>query len=267
MNAAIVIARRELLSQHLAPGGAVVAAAFCLLGGLVHFVVGPQLAGQGFAPGRPASLSLFFEASLWLVFLVAPAASMRAFSDEIRLGTLETLFTAPVRDVEIVLGKFLGAIAFLAILLAPTLLFTIPLELHGRPDWGAIAAGYAGLLLVGAACAASGLFASSLTTSPVVAYLLTLFLWMFLVAATIGLPILGGIATGLAGTPDVAPAARRLLGAVESVGAVAGEVNPIARVRGFVTGLVDSFSVAYLALLAGFFLAATAEVLAIRRSA
>lgn len=267
MSGALVIALRELRSQHLAPGGAVVVAAFCLLGGLVHFVVGPQLAGQGFAPGRPASLSLFFEAALWLMFLVAPAASMRAFSEEIRLGTLETLFTAPVRDAGIVLGKFLGALGFIAVLLLPTLLFALPIELHGRPDWGAIAAGYFGLLLVGAACSASGLLASSLTTSPVVAYLLTVFLWMLLVAATIGLPVLGGVATGLAGMPDTGPEARRLLEIVARVGAVAGEANPIARVRGFVTGLVDTFSVAYLAATTLFFLVATGQVLAIRRSA
>jgi ABC-2 type transport system permease protein len=84
-------------------------------------------------------------------------------------GTIETLMTAPLKDTEVVLGKFLGALGFFGVLLSPTLLYVVLLSAFGKLDLGPVFSGYLGMILVGALFVAIGLFCSSLTKSQVVA--------------------------------------------------------------------------------------------------
>jgi ABC-2 type transport system permease protein len=97
---------------------------------------------------------------------------MRAISDEYRTGTIETLMTAPVGDWHLVLGKYFASLLFYVIMLAPTLVYLVLMEVYGGPDWGASMASYLGLLLIGVTFTAFGVFASSLTSNQVVAWIL-----------------------------------------------------------------------------------------------
>ena len=108
-----------------------------------------------------------------LVFLFfVPAVTMRLLAEEKKSGTLELLTTKPVRDVEIVMGKFLAAWTLLGATLAPTLVYLVTLMLLGAPDLGPVVSGYLGLMLTGGVYIAIGIFASSLTENQIVAFLI-----------------------------------------------------------------------------------------------
>ena len=123
--------------------------------------------------------SFFSQAPLFLAFF-APAITMGLFAEEKRMGTLELLMTMPLRDVEIVLGKFLAAVSLLAVVFLMTLSYPITLSLLGDLDWGAVASGYIGLLLLGGTYSAIGLMASSWTRDQVVSILVAFSICFFL---------------------------------------------------------------------------------------
>jgi ABC-2 type transport system permease protein len=133
-----------------------------------------------------SSLFLANIASMQVVFGLVPAAflffvpaiTMRLVAEERKSGTLELLTTKPVRDVEIVLGKFLAAWTLLAVTLLPTLAYCITLMMLGDLDLGPVITGYVGLLLMGAVYIGIGIFASSLTENQIVALVLS-FLMVF----------------------------------------------------------------------------------------
>lgn len=181
------IAWRELLSYFRTPLGWTLLTLF-LLGQGYSFYLFVELMAQPLAPpGTP--LRLFFGGTLlyWLfVILLVALTTMRLLAEERRSGTLEPLLTAPVRPVAIVLGKYLGAMAFYTALWLPTgvyVLLTVWLAEVGTLDWGPVAAAYLGTLAVGAAAIAVGLLCSALTAQPLVAALLcstVLALWVLL---------------------------------------------------------------------------------------
>jgi ABC-2 type transport system permease protein len=123
--------------------------------------------------------SFFGQAPLFLAFF-APAITMGLFAEEKRSGTLELLMTMPISDFEIVMGKFLAAVSLLAVVFLMTLVYPYSLSLLGDLDWGAVRAGYVGLLLLGAAYSAIGLMASSWTKDQVVAILVAFSICFFL---------------------------------------------------------------------------------------
>lgn len=123
--------------------------------------------------------SFFDQAPLFLAFF-APAITMGLFAEEKRSGTLELLMTMPVSDFEIVAGKFLAAVGLLTVVFAMTLVYPYSLSLLGDLDWGAVWAGYAGLMLLGASYAAIGLMASSWTQDQVVSILVAFSICFFL---------------------------------------------------------------------------------------
>jgi ABC-2 type transport system permease protein len=107
-------------------------------------------------------------ASFFLVFL-APILTMRLLAEEQKLGTMELLLTAPVRDWEVVVGKYLAALLTLAVIIAATWYYTFLLYWFGDPDTGPMLSAYLGLLLLGAATLAGGVMASSFTSNQIVA--------------------------------------------------------------------------------------------------
>jgi len=130
-----------------------------------------------------STLSTVFEVVPWIYLGFIPAITMRLLAEEKKSGTIELLTTKPIRDVEIVLGKFLAAWTLLAAALLPTLLYLITLVALGQIDLGPVMTGYLGLLLMGGVFVAIGLFASSLTENQIVAFIVTLLivLAMFLI--------------------------------------------------------------------------------------
>jgi ABC-2 type transport system permease protein len=164
MRNAWIVAKRELYAYVTSPIAYGVAAAFLLLCGL--FFVG------GMAQFQDANLqSLFASLSIVLLF-VAPLLTMRLLAREQDQGTIELLLTAPLRDWEVVLGKFMASYLFYLAMIAITGLYVPIVLAYGTPDLGVIGAGYLGLALLGAALLALGLFTSSLTRNQIVAAVL-----------------------------------------------------------------------------------------------
>ncbi len=170
MKHTLTIAFRELNSLFRLPAGWVVLALYVFLCAVVFAI-------SCLKPGEPATLRPFFVLSGWLLLPVIPAVSMRLMSEELRSGTIESLVTAPVTDVAIILGKFLGAGLFLMAMLVPTVVFPVVLFLvsNPTPDVGPVLAGYASLILQGLLYLAIGVVASTLTSNQTLAFLATLF--------------------------------------------------------------------------------------------
>ena len=104
-----------------------------------------------------------------IILLFLPLLTMRLMAEEKKLGTWELLLTAPVRDTEVVLGKFLGTLGIMVVMLAFTLYYPLLLLIFGDPDIGPIITSYVGLFLLGSAALSVGIFASSLSSNQIVA--------------------------------------------------------------------------------------------------
>lgn len=175
MRAAWAIYKRELIGAYCSPLAYVVLVSFLLFNGVVFYFFLKLAASQPGATSR-GPLQMFFGSTILSVLTLlvfCPALTMRSFAEERRSRTLETLLTAPVRDVEVVAGKYLGALTVYASLWAPTMLYALVVRRYGPVDYGALAASYAGVLLVGAAFIALGVLMSALTRSQVTAFVLS----------------------------------------------------------------------------------------------
>ena len=176
MRNVFYIAKRELGAYFASPIAYVISAIYlAVIGGLFGIIL---------YYSREATLRYVFLHSVSLLFLVlvTQVLTMRLLADERRLGTLELLLTAPLRDWEVVAGKYLASLCLLLVMVLLTGHFPILLMRIGNPDVGPMFAGYLGYLLLGAALLSIGLFASSLTQNQVVAAVLgigiTLLLWL-----------------------------------------------------------------------------------------
>lgn len=236
MRGVLCIVSRELRASFLSPVGYIVAALFALFTGLVFI-------SRAFDQGQPAGMRLVFEWGTWLLLLVCPAISMRAIAEEKRLGTYEMLMSCPVSERGVIVGKFLGGVLFLAVVLLPTLAQVAALERYGRPDYGEIACGYLGMLLAGSAYLASGLLASTLTNSQVVAFLITLFFWL-------------GLSLSAKLLPGYLP---------QRWADVAFAADPDPRLRDFAIGLIDTSNIVFFLSLTVLFLVAATRALAAGR--
>lgn len=173
------LATRELGFYFNSPIAYIVIALFLIVSGAMLFVFSVPDAGRDFFAVNEASLrGLFGPTSpegfggipLLFVFLV-PAVTMRLIAEEKRTGTIELLVTWPVTDTQIVLGKYLGSVLFVGIMLLATLPLVFIVGGLGPMDVGVVIGGYLGLLLLGAAYAALGLMTSAWTKNQIVAYL------------------------------------------------------------------------------------------------
>ena len=174
MRNTLAIAERELKSYFVSPIAYVIGAAFLLIAGYLFSVI---LLNTNEASMRYLISNL---SVIWL--FVAPFITMRLLAEEARTGTIELLLTNPVRDIEVVLGKFVGSLLFILALLALTLYYPALLFVFGNPDVGPIISGYLGVILQAAAFLSIGLMVSSFTQNQIVAAFVTfailLLMWL-----------------------------------------------------------------------------------------
>lgn len=134
--------------------------------------------------GGTADLRSFFGISPIIFLILIPAITMRSFSEERRTGTIELLFTKPISDFTIIFTKYLAGVTLVFISILPTLIYYYSVHNLGEPvgiiDDGATITSYLGLMLVGACLVAVGIFASSVTDSQIVSFILSMFLSWFL---------------------------------------------------------------------------------------
>ena len=166
---------REFKSYFDSPVAYVFLTAFLVLVGFLTFGVAM------FYERRQADLMPFFFWHPWVYLLLVPAATMGTWADERRNGTAELLLTLPMTATQALVGKFLAAWAFLGIALALTFPVAATAAYLGSPDWGAVFCGYLGSLLFAGAAAAIGLFASTLSRSSVVGFVISLALVFLLI--------------------------------------------------------------------------------------
>lgn len=165
---------REFRAFFFSPLAYIVAALLLLVNGVVFWLIVSYLNDPRAQIGAP--LELFFGQTVyfWLVLLfVAPVLTMRLLSEERRSGTIEVLMTAPVTEGQVVVGKYLASLVFYVFLWLPTLAYPALLSYYSEVDWGPVAAGYVGVVGIGALFLAVGVMASSLTRSQLVAAILT----------------------------------------------------------------------------------------------
>ena len=167
---------REIKSFFGSLIGYLVIAIFLIINGLFLFVFeGPyNILDSGFADLAP-----FFTISAWILIFLVPAVTMRSFSDEKKLGTLELLLTKPLSIWQIVGGKFLGSFLLIIIAIVPTFVYVYTIASFGSPDFGSILGSYFGLLFLIAAYSAIGIFTSSLSENQIVAFIIAVFLCFF----------------------------------------------------------------------------------------
>ena len=167
MGTVSVVFRRELAEYVRSALGYVVVAAVLLLAGLLFYAqalgpaAGERLSGE--------VLAQFFYTMSGLVAIAAVVLSIRLIAEERQAGTLVLLNTSPVREWEVVLGKFLSALVFLGAITMVSFYLPLLVIVHGKVSLGQVFVGYLGLLLIGSACLAIGLFATSLTRHQLVA--------------------------------------------------------------------------------------------------
>lgn len=182
MKNIVAIATKELKTYFSSPMAYIVAVVFLVITG---YFFGTSLSG----PFPEASLRGFLLQGSFILVVIAPLLTMRLLAEEAKLGTLELLLTNPVRDLEVVIGKYISSVVVFAVMLALTLYYPLVLRWFGDPDFGPILTGYLGFLLLGSSCLAVGLLASSFTSnqivSAVVAFGILLIFWLIQQASSL----------------------------------------------------------------------------------
>jgi ABC-2 type transport system permease protein len=191
MGNIVAIAQKELKSYFSSPIGYILIGFWAFLFGyfyisiLAYFVrTSMQMAG---GMGGPPAVNinqdmirpLLYNVTI-LVLFILPGVTMRTYSEEKRSGTIELLLTSPVTDFQIIMGKFLGALALYAVMLMVTWIHIGVLFIYGNPEWKPLVVAYIGLLLLGGCFISVGMFISSLTKNQVVAFMVTFSVFLFL---------------------------------------------------------------------------------------
>src|SRR4051812_13276562 len=192
MSNILVIAHKELKSYFSSPIAYIAIGMWALLYGYFFVAILSFFVRQSMQMGQmgmqgPQSMNvnqqmirpLLQNVTILILFLM-PMVTMRTYSEEKRSGTIELLLTSPLTDFQIVLGKFLGAMALYAVMLAVTLIHLGLLFLYGNPEWKPIVTAYVGLLLLGGCFISVGLFISSLTKNQIVAGMVTFAVFLLL---------------------------------------------------------------------------------------
>ena len=229
------IAMKESKLYFATPAAYIVGAMFLALTG-VFFVFDVT------APFAEASVRGIVEWAGFFIIFLAPLLTMKLLAEEQKLGTLELLLTSPVRDWEVVIGKYLASLFILLAILAVTFYYVLLLYVFGEPDTGPVLSGYLGLILYGAAALAIGMLGSSMSGNQIV-------------SAVVGIAILlmlsyvhyiGGIVTGLAST-------------------IFNGLSMNQRIQDFSRGVIDTSSVVFFLSITAVFIFLTIRSLETRR--
>lgn len=217
------IFKRELRSYLLSPLAYVLLAVFVGLGSYFFSVI--------LLSTRIADLGGYFANMALVAMFIAPLLTMRLWSEEEQKGTAELLLTSPVTMAGIVLGKYLAALVVYLVAVGISLLYPLILGLYGEPDWGPVISSYLGFILLGATYLAVGFFASSLTSSQLLAGVtgigILLLFW-----------IVGWLSSALG----------------PGVGQVAGYLSVLNQFDDFLKGILDSTHLVYYGSLIAAFL-------------
>ncbi|MBT1698088.1 ABC transporter permease subunit [Fulvivirgaceae bacterium PWU4] len=174
MHATWIITKRELGSFFDSLIAYIMLTLFLGFSGFFTWLLGADI----FLTGQ-ASLESFFNVAFWTLFFFIPALTMRLLAEEKKTGTIELLLTKAVTDRQVVVGKFLSTLLLVAIGLAFTLPYVITISSIGNLDLGQVLCGYLGLLLMSAMYTSIGLYASSITSNQIVAFLAALLIGIF----------------------------------------------------------------------------------------
>lgn len=166
MTHVLTIARKELRAYFNSP------LAYIFIN--VFLVVSSWLFFQNYFLNGQADMRSFFGLLPWLFLFLMPAITMRVWAEEKKLGTIELLLTLPVREVDIVLGKFLASFLFLAITLLLSFMVPVIVIWSGPADIGVILASYLGTLFLGGAYIALGIWISAFTDNQIIAFILSI---------------------------------------------------------------------------------------------
>jgi ABC-2 type transport system permease protein len=233
MRTALVIARREFAAYFKSPIAYIVLAAFLALTGWLFF--------DNFFKFKNATMDGFFGNMPFLLLFFASGMAMRLLAEERGQGTIEMLLTMPVRDWEVVAGKYLAALGLLAVGLIASLPYAFTVASLGPLDWGPVWGGYVGTLLLGGTYLAVGMFASALTKNQIVALLLG-------VAICLGLFFLDSFA--MLGKP---------------LGPIFQYASPRFHFQGISRGVIELRNLVYYVSAIGIALVATTQVLESRK--
>lgn len=193
-------------------------------------------------PFPQASLVNFFYGATIILILIAPVLTMRLMAEEQKLGTIELLLTSPVRDWEVIIGKYVASFVFLVATVALTFYYTIILYVFGSPDAGPIYAGYLGLLLYGGAALAIGLLCSTLTSNQIVAAVVAMGILLVMFFANLASDNIGGTAS-----------------------TIISEISIRSHFEDFDRGIIDTKHVVYYLSVIAFFLFMSVRALESRR--
>ena len=193
-------------------------------------------------PFPQASLVNFFDGATIIFILIAPALTMRLMAEEQKLGTIELLLTSPVRDWEVIIGKYVASFVFLIATLSLTLYYTILLYVFASPDPGPIYAGYLGLALYGGAALAIGLLCSTLTSNQIVAAVVAMGILLVMFFADLAADNIGGTAS-----------------------TIISEISIRSHFEDFARGIIDTKHVVYYLSVIAFFLFMSVRALESRR--
>jgi len=166
MTTAFQIFKKELLTYFVSPIAYIVIAIFLVVTGWFFFAT--------FFLFDQASMRNFFDLLPGVFAFIIPAVTMKLFAEELNAGSYEILMTLPVSMKEVITGKFLAAVAFVAFMLLPTAAYPLCISLIGNLDWGPVLGGYIGAILLGGAFCAVGVLASALTRSQIIAFIIAM---------------------------------------------------------------------------------------------
>ena len=241
MNGIRVTFARELRAYFFSPLAYGVLASFLFINGITFAILIGYLNDTPSAVGAP--MEFFFGGTIffWLALaFVGPILPMRMLSEERRSGSLEILMTAPVTETQVVVGKYLAALAFYLTLWLPTVLYAVIVASYSDLDWGPLASAYLGVLGIGALFLSVGLFASGITRNQIVAALVG-FAFVFALFVV-------GLLEFLVNDPTTKQ--------------VISYVNLIQHMEDFSKGIVDTRRLVYYASSTVFFLFLTSRALA-----
>jgi ABC-type uncharacterized transport system involved in gliding motility auxiliary subunit len=220
------VARRELKALFDLPTGYVLLVVFLAINGFMFF--------RNAYLSDTASLRPMLDLLPWVLLFFVPAVTMRALAEDIRGGQIEVVLSQPLSELELLLGKYVGAVLFLWIALALTLAIPLGLSIGADLSWGTIFAQYVGAALLAAGLAGVGVWASSLTRSQITAFIVGTAVMFLLVLLGLD-PLLVGLPPGL--------------------GAVAARIGVLSHFESLGRGVIDLRDVIYFVSLAGVFLA------------